>query len=210
MVDIIPAILTDDPSVLEQEIAQAKKLCSCAQVDILDNSMISGKTVSPKDYEAFGKIFLVAHLMVDHPTSYLADLERAGFGRVIFHLESKEDPAKTILKIKHHGFEAGIALNSETDVPNLGKLAQFVDEILLLSVTPGKQGQKFQESITGKIAEVRDLYPDLLIGVDGGINDQNAPLLERVGANVLYVGDYLWGKNNPDKALKNLIIALNK
>ena len=89
MVDIIPAILTDDITVLKKQVKQSKKLFGAAQIDILDDSLVKGKTILPKDFDDLGKVFLEAHLMVDHPTSYLEELKKTDFDRVIFHFESK-------------------------------------------------------------------------------------------------------------------------
>jgi ribulose-phosphate 3-epimerase len=210
MVDIIPSILTDNPYLLKKQTKQSKKLFGAVQIDILDDSLVSGKTVLPKDFDELGELFFEAHLMVDHPISYLEDLKKAGFDRVTFHFESKDDPEKTLLKIKNCGFESGIALNPETHLPELGKIITLVDEILVLSVAPGKQGQPFQESVVSKITDIKDLYPEMVVGVDGGIDDKNAPLLESVGANIIYIGHYLWKDKDPKFAFEKLIKALNR
>lgn len=210
MLDIIPAILTDDLEVLKKQIDQSKRFFGAAQVDILDDTLIPGKTVPPGEFDDLGDIFLEAHLMVNHPTNYLEDLKRAGFDRVILHIESGEDLEKSLIKIKGFGFESGVALSPQTQLPEFGKTIDLVDEILLLSVTPGEQGQIFQENIITKIAEIKDLHPEAVVGVDGGIDDKVAPLLESAGANIIYIGHYFWGKNDPKTAFEKLIKALNR
>jgi ribulose-phosphate 3-epimerase len=83
-----------------------------------------------------------------------------------------------------------------------------VDMVLLMSVNPGFGGQKFIPSILDKIKELRALAnkknPALLIEVDGGVNDKNAPLLHEAGADILVAGSFVFKSDDYKKAIESL------
>jgi len=55
----------------------------------------------------------------------------------------------------------------------------------------GKQGEPFDERAIDHIKELRKTYPELIISIDGSVNESTAPLLVEAGANRLIVGSAL-------------------
>ena len=55
----------------------------------------------------------------------------------------------------------------------------------------GAQGEPFDERVLSQIKSLRVLYPELIISVDGSVNEETAPLLVQAGANRLVVGSAL-------------------
>ena len=70
-----------------------------------------------------------------------------------------------------------------------------------MSVEPGFGGQKFLQDSLEKVQFFNDLKIqkgfNYMIQVDGGINQENAPLLIEKGANNLVAGSYIF--KNPKK-----------
>ena len=75
-----------------------------------------------------------------------------------------------------------------------------------MSVNPGFGGQKFIPSTIEKIKEVKSIVGDrdILIEVDGGVNEENAPLIKNAGANVLVAGSSVFSAKDPQKAIENI------
>jgi len=77
-----------------------------------------------------------------------------------------------------------------------------------MSVNPGFGGQKFIPSVLDKIKELRDLAnrknPALLIEIDGGVNDKNAPLLREAGVDILVAGSFVFKSDDYKKAIESL------
>lgn len=206
MIEIIPVILTSDPKDLKNKIKQVKKFSGAVQVDIGDGKFISKKTIDFGDLEEIEhNLFLEIHLMVCEPEKYIAPFIDLGAQRIIFHIESVENPIKIAEKIKALGCGCGIAISPETSLESLKELDYIFDEVMLLGVTPGKQGQKFQEQTISRICEVRDLYPDIIIGIDGGVNKDNINLISRAGANIAVVGSAIFNSDDPEKSYREII-----
>jgi len=83
-----------------------------------------------------------------------------------------------------------------------------VDMVLLMSVNPGFGGQKFIPSVIDKVKELRELAerknPNLLIEIDGGVNDKNAPILKEAGADILVAGSFVFRSEDYKKAIESL------
>ena len=86
-----------------------------------------------------------------------------------------------------------MTLNPATPISVVENVAYLLDMILVMSVNPGFGGQKFIPQALDKIQKLRELYPDIDIEVDGGINDKTAKLAKTAGANVLVAGSYVFG-----------------
>ena len=76
---------------------------------------------------------------------------------------------------------------------------EYLDNILIMSVEPGKGGQKFIESSLDKVRYLKDKKKDYnyLISIDGGINKDTSILVKEAGCDVIIVGTYL--ANNLNK-----------
>ena len=77
-----------------------------------------------------------------------------------------------------------------------------------MSVNPGFGGQKFLTSAYEKIKKLRKIAdeknPDLLIEVDGGINNIVTPKLIEAGADILVAGSYIFGQTDYQKQIQSL------
>jgi len=73
-----------------------------------------------------------------------------------------------------------------------------------MTVNPGFGGQKFMPNQLSKIQKVHNLVGNrnIMIAVDGGINQDTANLCKHQGANLLISGSYIFNgnyKENIDK-----------
>ena len=143
-VKVVPAILTDDPSALEQMARQAATFTDFVQIDIMDGRFVPSRSITRKQLVSLpGRLKWEAHLMVQDPGEYVADLKQAGASKVIFHHEATTSPREVILRSREFEIDIGLALNPETPVSAIAPYIDQVDSILLLTVTPGFYGSKF-------------------------------------------------------------------
>ena len=149
-------------------------------VDIMDGVFVEDKTF---DYEMVEKISkqttipLDCHLMVKEPSKVVDKYIDAGVNILTVHYEAfedKKDLVKCLKHIKKRGCLVGISLNPNTRVSEISQYIPLVDMILVMSVVPGKSGQKFIIETVNKISAIKDLIKNIdrkiLIEVDGGIN----------------------------------------
>ena len=154
---------------------------------------------------------LDAHLMITNPKDYIPLLADIGVDYISIHQETVQHLHRYIQIIKEHGIKAGIALNPATPVSSVFTIIENLDFVLIMSVNPGFGGQKFLPLALKKIAELkavaREMNPDLLIEVDGGVNHTNAVDLQKAGADILVAGSYIFGAEDysvPVNLLKNV------
>lgn len=214
MVQIIPAILDKTPEDFTKHMEQIKNSVSFQEgwvhIDFADNEFVQNGTISI-DTVAQNHIILnkEAHLMVAHPLQWIDKLKKAGFKRVIFHYESKDDVLECISKIKTLGMEVGIALNIDTPIETLEPFQDKIDLVLVMAIVPGFQGQPFLPASLDKIRKLKEKNWPVRISVDGAVRDTNAKQIMEAGADQLTVGSYLLN-GDIDENLENLWEKINE
>lgn len=146
------------------------------------------------------------HLMIKHPELYVEAFAAAGADMITVHQEACVHLDRQVAQIHDLGCKAGVALNPATPVETLVDILHAVDMVLIMSVNPGFGGQKFIPRALDKVRRLRALAPDLLIQVDGGVNAETGAQLVAAGANVLVAGSYVFGAEEPRKAIHSLYV----
>ena len=189
-------------------------------VDIMDGHFVPNLSLSPKALEAIRgatSLFLDVHIMVYNPFEYIERLVESGADSITFHIEATEDVEDTLTYIRKCNVKAGLAFCPETSESMIPKYLNKCDKILLMTVHPGFGGQAFLPEILEKISFARNLctklnirrggivpnneqapenqLPSFDIQVDGGIDNNTAPLCIQAGANHLVSGTYLFKGN---------------
>ncbi len=203
---LVPAILTEDPKILETMIRLAETFTDYVQVDVMDGQFVPSRSISWADMEGLPvKLRWEVHLMVQHPEEYLAGFRRAGAQRAIFHYEATQAPQKVIAAARTLGLEAGLAVNPETPVSAILSLVDNLDSVLFLSVNPGFYGSRFIPEVMAKVAELRRIRPEIEIGVDGGIKEANISQVAKSGVNLIYVGSAVFLQPQPAESYRRLL-----
>ena len=110
-----------------------------------------------------------------------------------------------IVKIKSFGIKAGISIKPKTSAQSIFPFLKDVDMVLVMTVEPGFGGQKFMPDCAKKIEVIRQKAPkDLIIQVDGGINDFTGKVCRDFGANSLVAGNYIYKSGDIKKAINSL------
>ncbi len=154
-------------------------------------------------------IYYEVHLMVQEPLQIGSYLARAGCRRIIAHVETFID-ARSVREAfsawrAAGASEVGLAVLLDTQLSLIDQYATECDEILLMSIpTLGKQGARFDESIFKRIRTLHEKYPELLIGIDGGVSDSNIAQLVQSGARRFGVGSAITKTPDPASAYEHL------
>jgi ribulose-phosphate 3-epimerase len=202
---VAPAILTDDPKALKSMVRQAETFCDYVQFDIMDGRFVPSHSIGCEQIAALNtRLGWEAHLMVENPEDYAADFLKAGARRITFHYEASSHPGKVIDLIKTLGLEAGLALSPETQVSAVSPLVSEVASILFLTVHPGFYGSPFIPEVLEKVVELRRLYPEVEIGVDGGIKESNIAQVAQAGVDIIYVGSAISLNPEPAESYRRL------
>ena len=209
---ISPSILSADFANLEREIKSVEEAgADWLHIDVMDGHFVPNITIGVpvvKSIKKITKLPLDVHLMIDDPKFYVKPFVEAGADIITFHYEACEDNYKEVISyIKSFGIKAGMSIKPKTSH------LRFVDELptseldlfLIMTVEPGFGGQEFIHYTSMKIPEIRKIAkPELIIQVDGGINNATSKICTSLGANSLVAGSYIF--KNPDRvqAIKSL------
>ena len=151
---------------------------------------------------------LDVHLMIVSPEKFIPEVKALGAYMMNVHYDACPHLHRVVQQIKEAGMKAGVTLNPATPVALLADIIRDVDMVLLMSVNPGFGGQEFIPHTLEKVRELRALIhrtgSSALIEVDGGVNDETAPLLVEAGADVLVTGSYVFKSPTPEETIHSL------
>lgn len=203
------SILTIDFLNTNQKLNELEGL-NYIHMDVMDGHFVPNISFGPAVIKAISsgrKEIIDTHLMISNPINYIEEFVKAGSDYITFHVEANSDVIDTINKIKSYGVKAGISIKPKTTVEEIKEFLPLVDMVLVMSVEPGFGGQKFMHSAIDKVKLLKELKVEngynYLINIDGGINDNTAPLISEY-VDLAVSGSYVVNNSNPQEALLKL------
>jgi ribulose-phosphate 3-epimerase len=199
---IVPSVLPADFSRLGEECAALEAAgADRIQWDVMDGHFVPNLTVGPDVIAAVRPVVglpFEAHLMVTDPDALLPRWVEAGCEMVIVHAEAPRHLHRTLGAVREAGARVGVALNPATPAAAVAHVLDLVDQVLVMTVSPGFGGQAYLATMEPKIAEVRRLLEvagrngEVDVEVDGGIAPATVAGAAAAGANVLVAGSALF------------------
>ena len=195
-IEIVPSILSADLTRLGEQVREAVDGgADRIQVDVMDGHFVPNLTFGPGVVAAVRSVTdlpIEAHLMVERPDMFIQQFARAGATVIIVQVEATSSLYRTVMRIKDLNVKAAVALNPATSVETVREIAPYIDMVNVMTVEPGFGGQAFIATSPAKVERLRDVAPDVEIEVDGGIDEETAPLVVAAGATVLVAGSAVY------------------
>ncbi len=208
-VEMAPSILSADFSRLSQHIALVENSVKILHLDIMDGHFVPNITIGPmvvKCLRSHSNLFFDVHLMISDPAKYGPEYIKAGADGITFHLEAVTNPNDVINQLRDLEVSVGISIKPATPVKTLEPVIADVDMVLLMTVEPGFGGQSFLQESPKRCAKLRKmLRDDQRLEVDGGIYPDTAAVITQAGADTLVAGNAIFGQDNPDQAIKDIL-----
>lgn len=210
---ISPSILSADFSNLSQEILSVKEAgAKWLHIDVMDGHFVPNITIGVpvvKSLRNATDLILDTHLMIETPEKYIEPFAKAGSDILTFHYEACKNPdsvREIISKIKSFGKKAGISIKPKTEPKEIFEYLPFVDLVLIMTVEPGFGGQEFMHECAMKIPQIKQNAPEnVVIQVDGGINNITGKICKSLGATSLVAGSYIYGSKDYKQAIQSLL-----
>ena len=146
-------------------------------VDVMDGHFVPNISCiynDVKDVLKNSNKMLDIHLMVDNPIKYILEYKNLLPKFITIHSEINNNIDDLIDLIKSYGIGVGLSIKPKTSVEFIEKYLDRVDNVLIMSVEPGRGGQKFMDSVVYKIDILDKIRKNkklnYKISIDGGIN----------------------------------------
>ena len=212
---VAPSLLAADKSKLMEEIKLAEDSgAEYLHFDVMDGKFVPNISFGLENLRKISqthKMINDVHIMIADPEEQAVNYIKAGADIITFHLEAFSCMVcmgKTNRAVHEAGGKVGISIKPKTKVRSLVPFLDQIDLVLIMSVEPGKGGQAFIKSSLSKIKFLRRYIDrhklNVLIEVDGGINDITGPLARKAGADILVAGTYLFGHSDFKERLEKI------
>ena len=203
VIRLAPSILAADFACLGEQVAEAERAgADRIHVDVMDGHFVPNIAIGATIVQSLRRVTHLpfeTHLMITDPDSFLDEFAEAGSTSFLVHWEGNNNLHRTVQRIKALGKRAGVAINPATSAAVLKEILPDLDQVLVMTVNPGFGHQHFLESTLAKIGRVAQMIdqikPECELSVDGGIDEETAPLVVDAGANVLVAGTSVFGTN---------------
>ena len=193
---IAPSILSADFTKLGEQVRECEEAgAKYLHIDVMDGIFVPSISIGFPVIETLrpaSKCVFDVHLMITDPLRYIDRFAKAGADIITFHQEAAFDCDAVIEAIRKAGCKVGMTVRPHTGISALEPYLDRLDMVLLMTVEPGFGGQKYIESSTEKIREMRrrinESGRDIDLEVDGGVKLENAKMIADAGANILVAG----------------------
>jgi ribulose-phosphate 3-epimerase len=192
-------------------------------IDVMDGHFVSNLTMGADMIRGVRRhlpdVFLDVHLMVEQPGDYVDSFAQAGANLFSFHLEVCKpmrsdgvDAGELIKRIRDAGMSPGMVVNPPSTIQQLeqgiGPYLGDLDLALVMSVIPGRSGQKFISEVLEKTRWLKKrTAPGTRIEMDGGLNIETTPLAVAAGADMIVTASALFGSDDRAKVIASMKAA---
>ena len=185
-------------------------------IDIMDGKFVNNNTSEiMKEYvneiKQISNIPLDVHLMVSNVKEYIEEYIPVKPNIITFHYEAIEDKKEIINLInyiKENNIRVGLSIKPDTKIEEIYEFLPYIHMVLVMTVEPGKGGQKLIEDTLVKIEQLKKYIKENNIGLDieadGGIILETIKEVKEAGVDIAVVGSGIINSKDYKETIKQL------
>lgn len=183
-----------------------------SNADFIHVDLCDGKYVNTKNFEIKDTIKLLKnsqkplniHLMVANPKKIIKYFKNLNVESITIH--NLSNSKKILNYIKKKGYKCGIALNPNENIDLIKDYLNLIDELLIMSVVPGKGGQSFINNTLEKIDNINSIKNSyhFITAIDGGINNETIKLVKDKNIDLVISGSYITNSKDYNETINKL------
>ena len=210
---IAPSIIAGDMTNLENEIKRCiNGRADYIHLDVMDGQFVPTKTFDHNKIKELRPLTVIpfdSHLMISEPVKHVRNYVEAGSDIITVHAEVCDESSFGEIHdlLKQNQVGVGLAINPDTDLPEWSyKFLPTLDQIIVMSVVPGKSGQKYIPETHAKMAKLNSILNEHkftgYIEADGGVNLENIGSCFEDGARAFVGGSAIIGQTDVRAAIR--------
>lgn len=185
-------------------------------IDVMDGDFVENNTTKiMTEYTEYlntiTNIPLDVHLMVKDVMAYVKSYLIFEPRSITMHYEaakSEKELLEWIQYIKEQNCKVGVSIKPNTSIENIFEFLPYIHTVLVMTVEPGKGGQKLIPETIEKIKKLKkylqENHLEVEIEADGGINENNVKELKEAGCDIVVAGTSIVTSNNYKETVKKL------
>ncbi len=204
---IAPSIIAGDMTNLENEVKRCVAgRASYIHLDVMDGKFVPNITFDHTKIKELRPLTVIpfdTHLMINEPLKHIRDYLNAGSDIITVHAEVCDESSFGEIHdlLKQNQVGVGLAINPDTELPDWTyKYIPTLDQLIVMSVVPGKSGQKYIEETHEKMRRLKPILKQHnfsgYIEADGGVTLDNVGSIFADGARVFVGGSAIIGQQD--------------
>ena len=202
-----PSIIAGDMTNLENEVKRAAHArVDFIHLDVMDGLFVQNKTFDHEKIKQLRPITPIpfdAHLMINEPVKYVKNYVDAGCDIISVHAEVCDESSFGEIHdiLRSNQVSVGLAINPDTELPAWSeRFIPDLDQLIIMSVFPGKSGQKYIETTHEKTRRISKFLSEKkfegLLEADGGVDLSNVESCFLDGIRVFVGGSAIIGQKD--------------
>ena len=204
---IAPSIIAGDMTNLGKEVKRCVDgRADYIHLDVMDGQFVPNTTFDHEKIKELRPLTVIpfdTHLMINEPVKYVKDYVDAGSDIITVHTEVCDESSFGEIQdiLKSNQVSVGLAINPDTELPDWSKkFIPTLDQIIVMSVIPGKSGQKYIETSHEKTQKLIQILKESnfegYIEADGGVTLDNVGACFTDGARAFVGGSAIIGQTD--------------